>query len=218
MLDPVPHARAAFRCACHDLLLFALIQAVVLGCAPPATLRPIGGLPPDRRAEVGAAFAGVGPRPYAVEPWRGVGQAWGTLRITRALDLSAITAFDTSAFALGGAARLSFLQSSRVALGVEAEGGWLWTALALPLSLRIVDELRIYTAPRIGTFGSYWTPGVPLGVSIPVASGFVLRAEGQLSWADFKYYNRRVLAAAALVYQFPEGERAGSSNSAITGK
>jgi hypothetical protein len=30
----------------------------------------------------------------------------------------------------------------------------------------------------------------------------VLRAEGQINWAAFKYYNRRVLAAAGIVFQW----------------
>ena len=165
-------------------------------------MRPIGGLPPTRNAEIGAAFAGVGPRPYAEESWQAVGQAWASTRISRKVDVSAITAFDTSGFALGGAARIAFVQGSRVWLGAEAEAGWLWTAAVLHASLRIVGELRVYTAPRFGNWGSDWTPGIPLGLSVPIYDGFVLRAEGQVSWADFKYYNRCVLAAGALVYQW----------------
>lgn len=183
------------------LLSLGLVTAV-LGCAPPMSLRPIGALPPTRNAEVGAAFAGVGPRPYAEESWQGVGQAWGTLRVNEKLDLSAVTAFDTSGAALGGAAKVAFVQGSRVSLGAEAELGYLWVAAALHASLRIFDEVRVYTAPRFGNWGSEWTPGIPVGVSVPIYGGFVLRAEGQVSWADFKYYNRRFLAAGAVVYQW----------------
>jgi hypothetical protein len=171
-------------------------------CAPPASLRPLGGLPETRNMEVGGAFAGVSPRPYATESWHYVGQAWTTLRLTQALDVSAITAFDTSGFALGGAAQLAFFRSSHLRLGGEVELGWLWAALALPVSVRLFDELRIYTAPRLGNWGGYWAPGIPVGLSVPLYAGFVLRAEVQMSWADFAYYNRRVIGAGALVYQF----------------
>jgi hypothetical protein len=176
--------------------------SLAIGCAPPMSLRPIGGLPLDRNAEVGAAFVRVGARPYVEESWQGVGQAWGSLRVSPALDLSAVTAFDNSGFAFGAAAKLAYVRGSRVWLGVEGEAGWAWAALALPASLRIVGELRVYTAPRIGNWGSEWTPGIPVGVSVPIYGGFVLRAEGQVSWADFKYYNRRFLAAGAVVFQW----------------
>ncbi|MFI5309045.1 MAG: hypothetical protein ACHQ53_16945 [Polyangiales bacterium] len=73
----------------------ALLVCCCFGCAPPATLRPIGGLPEGRNWEVGGAFAGVSPRPYVTENWHYVGQAWTTARLTSALNLSAVTAFDT---------------------------------------------------------------------------------------------------------------------------
>jgi hypothetical protein len=171
-------------------------------CAPPMSMRPIGGLPPTRNAEVGAALAGVGPRPYAIESWQAVGQAWASTRLSRRVDVSAITAFDDSGFALGGALRYAFVDGSRVWFGAEAEAGYLWVAAVLPASLRIAGEFRVYTAPRLGNWGSEWTPGIPLGLSIPLYDGFVLRAEGQVSWADFQYYNRRLLAAGAIVYQW----------------
>jgi hypothetical protein len=179
-----------------------LTMIAAAGCAPPMSLRPIGGLPLTRDREVGAALAGVGPRPYAQESWQAVGQVWGSMHLTEKLDVSAISAFDTSGLALGGSARYAFVQGSRVWLGAEAEAGYLWVAAVLHASLRIAGEFRVYTAPRFGNWGSEWTPGIPLGVSVPIYGGFVLRAEGQVSWADFKYYNRRVLVAGGLVYQW----------------
>ncbi len=193
-----PAARGAQRAA-RLVLALGLLAA---GCAPPAMLRPLASLPEGRNAEVGGAFAAVSPRPYATEAWHYVGQAWGSFRLTRALDLSAITAFDSSGFALGGALRLEAFHSSHLSLGPEVEGGWLWGAFAVHASLRLVDELRVYTAPRIGNWGGAWTPGVPVGLSVPLYGGFQLRGEGQLSWADFKYYNRRFIGAGALVYQW----------------
>jgi hypothetical protein len=166
------------------------------------SLRPIGVLPEGRNQEVGAALAGVGPRPYVIENWQAVGQVWGTKRISRVIDVSAITAFDDSGLALGAAVKFAYVSGSRVWLGAEAEAGAVWAAIALPASLRIAGEFRVYTAPRLGNWGSNLTPGIPIGVNIPIYQGFVLRAEGQVSWADFKYYNRRVLAAGALVYQW----------------
>jgi len=190
------------RFARASWLATASLLAVATACAPPANLRPLGGLPEGRSLEVGGAFAGVSPRPYVNERWRYVGQAWTTGRVTKALNLSAVTAFDTSGFALGGAAQLECFHSSHLSLGGEVEAGYLWAGLSLQASVRLVGELRIYTAPRIGNWGGYWAPGIPLGVSIPLPEHFVLRGEAQMSWADFNYYNRRTLFAGALVYQF----------------
>lgn len=184
------------------VLWLAAVGLVAGGCAPLATLRPLAGLGRDRDAEVGAAMTAVGPRPYVDEPWRGAAQLWGSLRATKALELSAVTAFDTEAFALGGAARLAFVQSDRVALGGEVELGWLWGALALHASLRIADEWRLYTAPRIGNWGDDWAPGIPVGLNAPLFGGLALRVEGQVNWAAFEYYNRRVLGGAGLAYQW----------------
>ena len=185
-------------------VLLALPLGVVLaGCgAPLASLRPIGALTPERRVEVGAAYTGVGPRPYAEESWQSAGQAWTSLRLGRVVDLSAVTAFDASGFALGGAAKFAFVRGSRVWLGAEAEAGWLWAAAVLHASLRIADQLLVYTAPRLGNYGKDLTPGIPVGVNVPIYGGLVLRAEGQVNWAKFKYYNRRVLAAGGLAYQW----------------
>jgi len=196
-----PPASSERRARCL-LCLLPAIGLLANGCAPLASLRPLAGLGRDRDAEAGAAMSAVGPRPYADEPWQGAVQLWGSLRATKALELSAVTAFDTQAFALGGAARLAFLQQERFALGGEVELGWLWGALALHASLRIADEWRLYTAPRIGNWGDDWAPGVPVGLNAPLFSGLALRVEGQVSWAGFKYYNRRVLLAAGLAYQW----------------
>ena len=199
--EPVSDRRA-LRLLWLAAVLGVGVGVTMSGCAPLATLRALGGLGRDRDAEAGAAMTTVGPRPYVDEPWRGAAQLWGSLRASKALELSAVTAFDTQAFALGAAARLSFLQEDPFTLGGELELGWLWGALALHASLRIADEWRLYTAPRIGNWGDEWAPGIPVGLNAPLFSGLALRVEGQVNWAGFRYCNRRVLLAAGLAYQW----------------
>ena len=46
------------------------------------------------------------------------------------------------------------------------------------------------------------TPFLPLGVSAQILETLSLRAEGQVSWADFKYYNRRVHWGLAVAHQW----------------
>ena len=63
---------------------------------------------------------------------------------------------------------------------------------SVPLALRIIDQTWLYSAPKLGNWGPEITPFVPLGLTVRIVDGFSLRCEGQLSWADWKYYNRRL--------------------------
>ncbi|MEZ4222796.1 MAG: hypothetical protein R3B13_17780 [Polyangiaceae bacterium] len=172
-------------------------------CGPIASFRPASGLMPERRLEVGAGIAGVTPRPYVDEPSASAGQLWlsGELDDHR-VALSAITPFDDDAIGVGGAMRINALRTDRVFAGVEGEVGYLWFGLSLPLAVRVVDQSHLYATPRLFNWGRDLAFGVPLGLSLRVYEGYVLRAEWQRSWQDFKYYNRRDHYGAALAVQF----------------
>lgn len=171
-------------------------------CAPLATLRPASGIPSERHLEAGAAVVRLSARPYVDEMPAYTGQVWFSMEPNRHWTLSAISAFDDNAAAGGFAARWNTVRSSRFAIGPEAELGFAWGAGALGMAVRTVGENWIYAAPRLGNIGFDWTFGVPAGVSVDLSHGFVLRAEAQLSWADFKYYNRRLHLASGLAYQW----------------
>jgi len=176
--------------------------ASLFACAPLATLRPASGIPSGRHAEAGAALVRFSARPYVDESAAYTGQVWFSVEPSRRFTLSGVTAFDRNALASGFAARWNALRTSRVAIGPEAEFGYAWGAGSLGLALRTVGENWIYAAPRLGNLGFDWAFGIPAGVSVDLTHGFVLRAEAQLSWADFKYYNRRLHLASGIAYQF----------------
>lgn len=176
--------------------------ACLCGCAPLAVLRPASGIPAPRNAELGAALVRFSARPYVEESAAYTGQVWFSFEPSRHFTLSALTAFDENAAAAGFAARWNALRTGRVAVGPEAEFGYAWGAGSLGLALRTVGENWIYLAPRIGNLGFDWAPALPAGVSVDLTHGIALRAEAQLSWADFKYYNRRLHLAAGLAYQW----------------
>jgi hypothetical protein len=157
---------------------------------------------PDRRLEFGIGGAVVSPRPYAVENWRSAGQLWASHEPTRVVGLTLLAAFDDEALALGGALRLRCFRSDRFAAAAELELGYLWGAISAPLSLRLFDQTWLYAAPRLGNWGVDPLFGVPVGASIRLYDGFVLRAEWQPSWQSFKYYNRRNHFGLAIAYQF----------------
>lgn len=180
----------------------ALLTATALaGCAPAASFRPPIGMMEDRSLEIGAGGVAVAPRPYVQESWHGSGQAWVSGPVLDWLQLSGVLAVDADAVLGGAAAQARYVDADRLAAAVEVELGWAWGAIALPAAVRLFDETWIYVSPRIGNYGDEITPGIPLGVSVRVWDGWMLRAEGQVSWADFRYYNRRIHLGLALAYQ-----------------
>lgn len=180
-----------------------LIAVVASACAPVASFRPASGLMPDRSLEVGLGAARVSRRPYVDEPSATAGQAWVTGELGgHRVALSAISAFDSDALALGGALRVNAVHADRFTGGVEGEVGYLWFGVSTPIALRLFDQTHLYTAPRIFNWGIDLAFGIPVGLSVRVYDGFVLRAEWQRSWQDFKYYNRRDHVGGAVAYQF----------------
>lgn len=176
---------------------------VLGGCGPLSSFRPASGLMPDRSMEAGLGVTEVTARPYVTESSASAGQAWLSGNVSPRVALTLITAFDDDAAALGGAARFTPLRLDRLALGVEQEVGYAWLGLSMPLALRVVDETWIYTAPRFSTWGVDLSFGIPVGASVRVVDGLMLRAEWQRSWQDFKYYNRRDHYGLAIAHQFP---------------
>ncbi len=154
------------------------------------------------RQELGVGLAAIGPRPYVNESRSYVGQAWASRRISRALRVSGIAAADSSALAAGGALAWLPLRSPLLSAGFEAELGYAFGALSMPMAVSPSRWLTIYTAPRVGNFGDVLTPSVPLGASFELPGGFALRTEAKVSWADLSYYNRRLTLGLALAYQF----------------
>ncbi len=188
-----------FRCPASTLLLAGLGLAA---CAPLASFRPASGLAPDRSFEAGMGFAVVEPRKYVDESAASADQVWLTGEPSRWLSLTAITAFDTSALGVGGAARIYALRRHRFAVGVEAEGGYGWVGASLPLAARPLEPIWIYAAPRVGNWGVDPLFGVLGGVDVNVQGGLHMRAEMQTNWQNLKYYNKRTIYGFALAYQF----------------
>ncbi len=156
----------------------------------------------DRSLEVGVGAAMVTKRPYVSEPARGAGQLWVTGEPTRWLSLSGITVFDTGAAGAGGAVRINYLRSSDFVAGVEGEAGFAWLGASLPLAFRIFDQTWLYGGPRIANWGIDPVGGFTGGLSARIKGGFILRAETQVSWQGFKYYNIRKHFGLAAAYQF----------------
>jgi hypothetical protein len=182
-------------------VLFVCTEQVA--CAPPADFRPPSALMlGDRSFEVGAGFVNVSKRPWVEESSRNIGQSWFTARANSWLSLSAISAFDKEG-ALGGASALfRVVHTDRFVLGTSAEAGYAWAGASVSSAVRVLDDSWVYAAPRVANWGDVVSVGIPFGLSIHVVSGFHLRTEVQWSWAELKYYNRRVHTGIAAAYDF----------------
>jgi hypothetical protein len=177
-------------------------QLCMVACAPSQTFRPAGSIPSGRTEEVGLAVSSVEPRPYVNESTQRLGQAWWTLQFRERWSVTALAAFDTSA-ALGGVAmRWDAFQSSRFALSTELQLGFVWAAASASASVRLWPGGLIYTSPRLGNWGSEVTPFLPVGLAAEIIEGTVVRAEMQVSWSDFQYYNRRIHWGVAVAHQW----------------
>lgn len=155
-----------------------------------------------RSLEVGAGAAIVTKRPYVEEPARGAAQLWVSGEPTRWLSLSGITVFDTGAAGAGGAVRINYLRRRNIVAGVEAEAGFAWLGASLPVAYRLFDQTWLYGGPRIANWGIDPVIGFTGGLSARIKGGFILRAESQVSWQNFKYYNFRQHYGLAVAYQF----------------
>lgn len=155
-----------------------------------------------RGSEVGLGVSRVSPRPYINEASQYLGQAWWSTKLDTDWSLSAIGAFDEGSAAGGAALRFDIASGRWAALATEVEGGLFWAAFSVPMSFRVWRSNVLYTAPRLGTWGPEITPFIPLGASVQIAETLALRAEAELSWAGFEYYNRRLHGGLAIAHQW----------------
>lgn len=184
------------RRSCLSLFLLS-------ACAPVADFRPPSALVRDDRTfEAGAGVVHVSPRPYVQEEGHNTGQAWFTGRPTKWLLLSGIAGADAHSVLGGGAALARFLRTDRFVAAGSVEAGFAWGAASLSGGARLFDDTWVYTAPRFFNWGMYPAVGIPVGVSARIVDGFILRAEGQLSWQNFRYYNRRTHLGLAAAYEW----------------
>jgi hypothetical protein len=59
-----------------------------------------------------------------------------------------------------------------------------------------------YCSPRIGNWGASLTGFSPCGISADLYRGLELRAEVQLGWAGFEYYERRLHLGLGVAQQW----------------
>jgi hypothetical protein len=72
--------------------------------------------------------------------------------------------------------RFHLLDEDKVKLGIDAEGGFLYFALGLPVSVRLADRVWLYTDPSIG-YRQVQAGRFPLGLTVGVTEKFWLTAE-----------------------------------------
>jgi hypothetical protein len=145
----------------------ALSALYLIGCSPVASFRPAAEFMPGNELEFGVGAVSIGKRPYVIEDGRAIGQLWISSEQSRVTNLSLIAAFDDQALAAGTSLRLRFLRTHGFVAAADAEVGFLFAGLSLPMSVRVVDEIWLYAAPRLWNWGLDPAFSSPLGVQSP---------------------------------------------------
>ena len=162
-------------------------------CAPAATMRPMT-LDLDRPNEFGVAASAT--EALGAEDTRGClsaplqcqggfdGQLWYQHRFNQRFTLGG-TVFggQTSLVGAGVLLRFHWVELDRFRFGTDLEAGFLWGAVGLPASVRLVDDLWLYTNPSVGVrfvegarlpLGLAWGAPDNLWIQAEVAYGFDL--------------------------------------------
>lgn len=134
-------------------------------CAPSISMPPPVPFAADQRREVGAAgmLGQTFPYPEADLPW-GV-KVWGVWKLGERTDLGGVMGAGYPGFYSAGLMFRYFpVQNERFRLGVQAEGGYAWASLGVPVAYAVTPRLWLYTEPELGASMS-GPLSVPLGVS-----------------------------------------------------
>lgn len=155
-------------------------------CAPAAMLRPPVPMP-DAQNELGVG--GVYNAPIAtteVEDPRATGgglglgpagQVWYARHFSDRFSLGGVV-FGGLAAGVGGGvqARIMAVTGEKFRLGIDAEGGFLWGAVGVPVGVRLSDRVWAYAAPGVG-YRAAQLARLPVGLSIRVGDHVLLTPE-----------------------------------------
>ena len=154
----------------------------IWACAPAASFRPIThdlDLPDE--VGLGGTFVGAPGGVPCYGPGGGFcgpsAAVWIQRRTTERFSVGG-TIFAGATTFLGGGLQVRYhlLETDRWRLGADAEAGFLWGAVGLPVSLRLVDDLFLTATPSVGLRIAQ-PARVPLGIAWGVTDTFWLQAE-----------------------------------------
>lgn len=177
----MPSARRLLRLSC----VVASAYYALWACAPAATMRPMT-LDLDTPDEFGIGAAATFPTDPTAACTNELfsceggfnGQLWYQHRFDERFSFGGtLFAGQTSIVGGGVIARFHWVEIDRLRFGTDLEAGFLWGAVGLPLSVRLVDDLWVYTNPSVGL--RFVQPArFPLGVAWGVTDNVWLTAEG----------------------------------------
>ncbi|MBI5609520.1 MAG: hypothetical protein HY902_11630 [Deltaproteobacteria bacterium] len=149
--------------------LVATAYLSLWACAPLASIPPIMPLDREHPNQLSVAVGGgVGvtyPTIFTREVPYVAGAQGAYVHQFKYLDVGAQMSTRNDTFAAVGAlVRARLIETDDLVFGLQASGGWMWMATALPLAVRLGEGIWAYTAPSIG----YALPevSIPLGVSV----------------------------------------------------
>ncbi|MDP2314212.1 MAG: hypothetical protein Q8P41_15015 [Pseudomonadota bacterium] len=179
---------SSVRRAVSALTLLVSAYYALWACAPAATMRPMT-LDLDQPNEFGLAASGTdrlgtGDRGCSSEIFLCEGgfngQLWYQHRFNERFSFGGtIFGGQTSFVGAGVQARLHWVELDRFRFGTDLEGGFLWAALGLPVSVRLVDDLWLYSNPSVGA-RFVQSARFPLGVAWGINEH--IWVQGELAW------------------------------------
>lgn len=169
--------------------------ALLLACAPAATLAPPVPLADGQVAEIGGSITGGGLVPDSdtgcalVAGCAGAsGQIYATYTWRERVDLG-LMAFggNTSLFGGGVYGRFWYIDNPRFRLGGELQAGLFWAAAGVPIAGQLHPRVWMYSNPTLGIrYLSLFR--VPLGVSVQVTDHLLVSAEFGAAWDPWQVF------------------------------
>ncbi len=159
-------------------------------CAPAATLRPMTNMDVDGNEFGLVARAGVPQLGSPPDTCGGSallpcnfgsgygGEAWYMHRFSRWVSFGGtLFAGSQSLFGVGAQTRFHWIDTENVQFGTDVDVGFVYGAIGLPVAVRLVGGLWVFSAPSFGA-RQYQPLRVPLGVSWNITPHWGLSAEG----------------------------------------
>lgn len=154
-------------------------------CAPMASLPPITTMDATRRSELGVAGSYSRATRAVHSPYSdatsGAGAEFWLQHRAGPIDLGLIEHVSQlpAGFGTGGFVRWRFLDRPTVRGGIQLDGGFLWSTVALPFAWQVQPDFWLYVAPAISLASVPYR--LPIGASVRVGPGVFAHLEGMIS-------------------------------------
>lgn len=176
----------------RNVSIIYMMLVALASCAPMASMPSLLRAEPGRPYELGAAATYASSHPVEVSnpPPRtesclgpcldslpevaaklqttATGQMWYMTRGQGSMDVGVVAFANKFMVGSGGVLRWRIVDNDVFRLGFQAAAGWLWLAIAAPVSVNLGDQVAIYATPSVGAQDGWLR--LPVGVAVEVST------------------------------------------------